>query len=601
MSGARFLGFLILAGSVRLGAEASPTIGVDEIRAGMRGYGESVFAGQTAERFDLEVLGVLRDLQPGTSYLLARLSGHGLEKSGVVAGMSGSPVWIDGRLAGAVAFSWPFSQEAIAGITPIAAMRGIERAAPWGRGGGAPNVAFSDLVGRRFAADPLAASLAMLGPPAADGGRPALVWSASGFVEKTRARLAAALPALAGAASGRSDAAGELVAGSSVAAVFVDGDLRLAATGTVTERDGDRILAFGHPISGVGELELPMASAEVVTVLGSSYSSFKIANTGPIVGTFQRDHAAGTLGRLGVMPRTIPLEVEVASPSARRYAMQLARIPEFLPSLAAVGTLGALDAATAAGGVQALDFELQADLGEQGKLDLRQSFDGPRAANDALGFLVGVLGFVTRTDLAQVDVKALRIRVVPFDQPRAAELVEAHAVESRLEPGATAHVRVVLRDFRGGTEQRELALTVPADLPAGPCILVVGDGASLDGVRFGLEPAEPRSFAEARELIGSLGSARQLGVLLIAPGQGVAAGGTALSRLPPSMRSLWVVGSPSSKPLRAAIVARVSAEELEPLAGLVRIDLEIERRTPAAAESLSASETGSRPSRAGGF
>src|SRR5678816_1491683 len=129
MSSARFLGFLILAGSVRLAAEAPPTIGVDEVRAGMRGYGETVFAGQKAERFDLEVLGVLRDLQPGTSYLLARLTGHGLEKSGVVAGMSGSPVWIDGRLAGAVAFSWPFSQEAIAGITPIAAMRGIERAA----------------------------------------------------------------------------------------------------------------------------------------------------------------------------------------------------------------------------------------------------------------------------------------------------------------------------------------------------------------------------------------------------------------------------------------------------------------------------------------
>ncbi len=250
----------------------------------------------------------------------------------------------------------------------------------------------------------------------------------------------------------------------------------------------------------------------------------------------------------------------------------------------AVGTLGALDASTASGGVEALDLELEADLGGDGRLALRQSFDGPRAANDALGFLVGVLGFVTRTDLAEVDVKALRIRVVPFDRPRAAELVEAHVVEPKLEPGSTAHVRLLLRDYRGGTGQRELAIVVPADLAAGPAILVVGDGASLDGVRFGLEPAEPRSFAEARELIGSLGSARQIGALMIVPGQGVAAGGTTLSRLPPSMRSLWVAGAPSSRALRAAIVARMRREESEPVAGLVRIDIEIERREPAAAD-----------------
>jgi hypothetical protein len=307
----------------------------------------------------------------------------------------------------------------------------------------------------------------MLSAPTADGARPALVWAASGFAEATRARLAAALLALAGAASGRSTAASELVAGSSVAAVFVDGDLRLAATGTVTQRDGDRILAFGHPISGVGQLELPMAPAEVVTVLGSSYSSFKIANTGPIVGAFERDHAAGTFGRLGVVPRTIPLEVEVASPTARRYAMQLARIPEFLPSLAAVGTLGALDASTASGGVQALDLELEADLGEQGKLDLRQSFDGPRASTEALGFLVGVLGFVTRADLAAVEVHALRVRIVPFDQPRKSELIEAHSVETRLEPGDGARA---VRATTAAAPAARAGAGGAADLPARPCI-----------------------------------------------------------------------------------------------------------------------------------
>ncbi len=581
---------LALSGIVR--AE-EPTIGIDEIRPGMKGYGESVFVGSETERFEVEVLGVLREVAPGTSYILARLSGKNLERTGVVAGMSGSPVWFDGRLAGAVALGWAFSQEAIAGITPIAAMRRIEHALPWGRSAGAPKVAFSDLVGRTLPPDLMAKLAApFVGAPGVDG-RAAIQWGASGFSANALATLGRALPAMAPTALGRSanaagspgaglDLAGQLAGGSAVAAVLLDGDFRLAATGTVTERSGERILAFGHPIFGLGEVSMPMASAEIVTILGSSYSSFKMSNVGPVLGAFERDHAAGNLGRLGAVPRTIPLSILVASPEPRRFEMRIAQIPQLVGVLSAVAALGAVDVATATGGARGIDLTLAADLGRHGRLDLRQSFDGEGSAIQAVLFALGVVDFVARNDLAEVAIERLTLELVPHDEPRADELLSAHLLDSRLAPGASTELVVELRNWRGAIERRRLPVTVPSDAPDGRFVLLVGDGASIDSARFALEPALPRTFEQARALLSSLGSARELTLLALLPGRGTVAGGVTHPRLPPTAASL--LGGSGGRPLRAAIATLERREQPRPVAGLVRVDVEVDRKAPVKSE-----------------
>jgi len=596
--------WMLLATTVAVAARAEtiPAIGLDEIQPGMKGYGESVFSGERIERFDVEVLGVLRDISPGTSYLLARLSGHDLETSGVIAGMSGSPVWIDGKLAGAVAFSWPFAHEAVAGITPIAAMRAIETSVPWGKAPGSPLVSWSDIVGRKLPEDLLARAAERLVAPAGLGARPAVEWGFRGLDEGGLERLGKSFPALALAASGTSEAsAPSLQPGSSVSAVFIDGDFRLAATGTVTDRDGDAILAFGHPIAELGEISLPMASADVVTVLSSSLTSFKLANTGPIVGAFERDHASGTYGRLGVVPHTVPLEVTVSMPTERSYSMRLARVPDLLPVLAAVGSESALEAATATGGVQALDVDLEADLGRSGSLHLKQSFDGLGSASKATQFLLSIVDFLEHNDLGAADLEGLRVRFVPYDAPRAADLVAVHAPASEVHPGDRVELTADLRSYRGGVDRRTLAITIPPDLSAGRYSVLVGDGASLDAVRFALEPPDPLTLDQALDLLRSLGSARQLGWVGVAPGDGVAAEGGALPRLPPSVRSIWSAGAPLAKNLKMAIVDRGRAEEPRPLSGLERVDFEVvqtEVRRPTAAEagkpSSGASRRGSR-------
>lgn len=162
---------------------APPSIPLDEIHAGQRGYGLTVLAGTAPERFEVEVLGVLKNVAPGTSYVLARLTGAHLEKTGVIAGMSGSPVYLDGRLAGAVAFSWPFAQEAIAGITPIDRMRAVPAAADRGAGGGAlPTL--SQIALGKFDESLFAAEAGHLATRLGDGGETRVVWSARGFGEE---------------------------------------------------------------------------------------------------------------------------------------------------------------------------------------------------------------------------------------------------------------------------------------------------------------------------------------------------------------------------------------------------------------------------------
>lgn len=607
---AALMGALIASAIARPGAALTEpaTMGVDELAAGQRGWGLSVFRGSEPERFEVEILGVLRELQPGISFVMARLTGAGLEQTGVIAGMSGSPVYVDDRLVGAVAFAWPFSHEAIAGITPIAAMRGIESAAPWPGGAASPRPrSLAEIVARELPAESLGEAVSRLAGPQAAGARAALLWGAAGFADRTVAELAQWLPGLAAGGSlplaGRSagaggggDATAALGPGGSVAQVWIDGDLRLAATGTVTERAGDRILAFGHPVTALGDARMPMASAEVVTVLSRSLASFKLANLGPVVGAFERDHAAGVLGRLGASAPTVPLAIAVGGPSPRRFELRLAAVPALLPVLAAIGTLGSLDVAAPIGGLESVDLRFLADLGGAGRLELRQSFDGPNAGIQTVLYLLAVVDFLERNDFGAVDLQGLEVEVIPFAAPRATELVGLHAERTRVEPGELVRLVLDLRPYRGDVVRRRLEVQLPEDLPAGRYTLLVGDGVSADAARLALEPEQPVTLTQALDLLRSLGSARELAVIGVLAGRGLSTQGALLPRLPGSIRAIWSAsGDRSARPLRLAIAQSARSAEPVPLAGLLRVDLDVRRPEPIQRGGASPEGAGTRP------
>jgi hypothetical protein len=563
---------------------AMPTIGVDEVRAGQKGYGLSVFTGTQPERFDVEVVGVMRNLRPEQSYILARLTGKGLERSGVAAGMSGSPVFLDGKLAGAVAFSWPFSHEAIAGITPIDSMRALSAAPGMQPVTPLPPVELSALLAGEIPKDLLQRELAKLQPHFLEGAQGAVQWATSGFGELSQGVLRQALGNAAPAGRAAPGANKDLILGGSVAAVLVDGDFQLAAVGTVTDRYGDQVLAFGHPFLGLGPVSVPMAAADVVTVLSSQYSSFKISNVGDIVGAFEQDRQVGIQGRLGHTAPMIPMTVRIAADGAgkaREFHMRIAELPQYTPMLVGSSVLAGLESASYSAGAQGLDMTARFRIAGHGELEMRQSFDGDNAGTEAATFVLAVAGYLANNAQEKVSFEDIAVDLAQSPQPRSASLVGANAERTVVRPGERVGLNLDLVAYRGERFRRTLSVDLPEDLPAGRYSLVVGDGASIDATRLALEPAAPETFEQALRLLRSLHSKRDLMVLGIYAGPGLSVAGEVMPRLPGSVRSLWsAAASGSASPLRTTI-AQVVRQEMEiPIDGLVKIDLEVRRREP---------------------
>lgn len=571
------------------GPSAMPIIGFDEIRPGQKGYGLSVFTGTEPERFDVEIVGVMRNAGPELNYILARLNGKGLEKSGVASGMSGSPVFIDGKLAGAVAFSWPFSHEAIAGIMPIESMRRLSTL-----GGGVPftppppPVDLADLRAGKIPKDLLQRELSRLQPKVAMDGRAGVQWAISGFGEQSQALLRSALGSAAPAGQTAEGGPKDLVLGGAVAAVLADGDFRMAAIGTVTDRYDDHVLAFGHPFLGLGPIRVPMATAEVVTVLSNSYSSFKISNLGQEIGAFEQDRKAGIQGRIGQTAQMTPVTVRIqgVGNKPREYHARIADVPMFTPMLIGSSVLAGLDSASYTAGAQSVDLDARFRLRGHGDLRIRQSFDGDSAGVDVAAYVLAVAGYLVQNPLEKVSFEEIEVEVTQSAEPQAATLVGANADRTVVRPGETVGLSLDLVAWRGDRFRKSLKLTLPEDLPAGRYSLIVGDGSSVDAARMALEPTTPVTFPQALDFLRSIHSRRDLMVLGVYGGPGLSVAGEVMPRLPGSVRSLWsAAASGSAAPLRSTIAQEHREEVDVPMDGAVRIDLEVRRRDPVVGES----------------
>ncbi len=395
--------------------------------------------------------------------------------------------------------------------------------------------------------DVLAAALGKLRPLLGGQASGAVAWSTTGFSPLTQELVAKGLGGVAPSGQAQPGAVPtDLAPGAAVAAVLVDGDLRLAATGTVTDRTDAGVLAFGHPFLGLGAVDIPMATAEVVAVIANQYSSFKIANFGPTVGAFRQDRLAGIYGELGATASTLPLEVHVDSGRQVDYHLRLARVPQISPMLLALSVLGAQEAAAQSTGPLGIDLEATFDLGEKGTIEVKQSFDGDSAPTDAAVHMLAFGNFFFNNGFAQVDLRKVDIRLTQHPTPRTAALVGGYADRTELHPGEQVKLHLDLVPWRGEPVRRDLTLTLPKDLPAGRYSVLVGDGVTLDGVRLALEPAAPVRLDQALELVRAFHSRRDLVALGVYAGDGLAVAGEVLPRLPGSMRAVWSAASSQS-------------------------------------------------------
>jgi hypothetical protein len=541
---------------------------LDQVRPGMQGVGRTVFEGARVDEFAVRVLGVLENaVGPRQSLILVRLEGGPLAQTGVIAGMSGSPVFVDGRLVGAVAYAFPFGKEAIAGITPIADM--IEAAGssapraestrlhPEGGGAGALKAPLD----RASVAAALMRPLRMQAPGAVPGA--ALVSGAaagtlspvalplvfSGFEKGTFDWARGVFSAMGFAAvmgGGGGTAPGslpDLAPGSAVGVSLVEGDLDLSVTGTVTHIEGDRVYAFGHPFYNLGPTRFPLKKAWVYSVFPSLQVSWKIAAAMDAVGTMDQDRSTTISGRLGEGPRMIPVEVHLRSPRAsdRTFRFRMVEDELFTPLLGYVALLSVLQGHERATGAATLRVDSRLSLAGGREVRVRDVVASEQAAPEAAAAVAGPLALLVGNDFERVAIEKLDVSVDAAETLETAKLERAwvdHAPP--LRPGTVAPVRVQLRTHRGETVTEALQLAVPASAPSGSYTLLVADASTMDAMeqREARQGFAPRDMGQLLLALNRLRSGNRIYARLSRPGGGAVVGGEYLPALPGSVLSV---------------------------------------------------------------
>jgi hypothetical protein len=489
---------------------------LDQIHEGMKGTALTVFQGVKPEKMDLEVLGVMHNVNgPKGDIILVRLLGAKPEYTGVVAGMSGSPVYFDGKLAGALAFRiGEFSKEPIAGVTPIEEMLEIDAldhsAARGPAKGSAPtpasvaNANLPNQSGNTQTASPGEASALQAQSFSQNYSNylqpieTPLVFN--GFSKETLERYASQFAAVGivpvmgiGSASNAKQPE-PIEAGSAVSAVLVRGDMDIAATCTVTYVDPQRLLACGHPLLQFGEVDLPMTKATVLATLASPMNAFKIVNTTETVGAFVQDRQNGIMGVPGRDSKMIPVTVAMHSvgehgTATKEFHYEILNNARLSPVAMMATVFNALHGTNEYG--EDMTYRMNGVLSVKGYPDvtLRNMFAPQDNGQPAAAMAAATIGdrfariYSNPYDVPEVEGVKLDFDLVR--ERRSARLEAARTDMTEARPGDQIMVETVIRPYRGERLVRQIAIRIPTSTSKGTLRILVSDGDTLDRMHRG--------------------------------------------------------------------------------------------------------------------
>lgn len=482
------IALLATVATIRAGQPTGePHLPLAELSPGMKGEVWTVFQGSEPEPFEVEVTGVIENaLGPGKSMILCRLTDLRVQNMGAVAGMSGSPLYIDGRLAGALSYQVQrFETVRYAGFTPIDDLLEVQQ------------IALDQ--SRAVPGDTLPASVTSA-PSAQDV--PAEAWSPGGrlvplspmfafgglsprvvdlFAERFSA-LGISTSGVGGAHTpGAIDPAPgvpvQLRPGQAVAAALAVGDITLAGTGTVSQVDGNRILAFGHPLMGLGTVEVPMAAAEIVTILPSNLSSFKISNTGRVIGTVRQDRLSAIYGEIGPAPEMVPVTVVTPQRTLRFFTVRHSRLT---PTVAAAGLAQAVLGSNDAGLTEGFRVGIEAEFPGGEGMVTEELYAGPQGFRSGLDAFVGRLSTWLQNPVEEVFPKHVTFTVEPLPGNPTASLDNLQVSRREIAPMESLVVTLHLRDFQSKTMRETLTIPVARSWAGRQLEVVVGSGETLD-------------------------------------------------------------------------------------------------------------------------
>jgi len=571
---------------VAVAQESNEILPLSQVRAGMEGYAYTIFAGDQVEKFDLEVIGVLDNfLGPKQSIILVQLKGPKVEHTGVVAGMSGSPVYLEGKLAGALSLKLGiFSKEPIAGVTPI-----------------------QDVLNPPSQPPAAQAAPQQLGPPSDTSTRTALPSGSalepietplvfSGFQPAALQQFASQLQgygfvaAQGGTASPRADDA-RLVAGDMAGMVLVQGDASINSACTVTAVRADRVYLCGHPFMSLGDIQLPMARSRVVTTLSSNLASTKIVNVGGAIGTITGDHLTAVTGKLGAPPAMVPLDLTLsvsgAEPAKQKTLhFELVNHPKLTPLLVAITTFSGLTQNSLYGEGTTLHLSGEIRLLGHAPVRIENTFaPGDSLSPDGMPIALTVQNIFTRLfvntfEPTKVDGITLRVESVPG---RKSFVIESAWLEKgEAAPGETLRVRVLLRPYRGAARVEETTVRIPEQVARGTTLRILVSDADLlnrasRGFAFAGAGSGPTGLDQLIALLNRERRNDRLYVGLFAPAPTLLWDDKELPNIPLSQINV-VDGRPtpgSVQVLRESLVSEASIPLGGPVSGVVSLNLQI--------------------------
>lgn len=535
----------------------------------MRGSGKSVFSGSRVEEFQVEILGVLENIGPKQSLILGRLSGGPLAHSGVLQGMSGSPVYVGGKLAGAVAMAFPFSKEPIAGIRPIEEMVKVSDAPGTRRPLRADRLAWWTDLAAAFphvspAADAAPRMIEIATPVSFSGFTPAAV---EYFAPRLRALGLEPRQGVSGGAASRGAARTKPPAiepGSMITVQLMTGDMAVGADGTVTHVDGKRVYGFGHRFLAIGPTELPFARAEVLTLLPSLSTSFKISSAREPAGVITQDRNSAIAGELGRRAPLVPVAITVTShgDGARAaYRMEIVNDRFLSPLLVQMAAFSAIDATERQ--VGAVTFAVRGRIEFDGgappvRLDNVYAGDSSVPAQASLGTAVP-LAYAMQSGFDALKLKSVAIEIESFADKKLMEIDQVWTSRREVRPGESVDLHATFSGANGKELSHKITWTAPVGIPHGPVYFTVADGNTTNlGEYRHLLTSAPKSAAQVIAFLNELRSNSKAYVRVWRNDASYTAGGEELPAPPPSVAmvlSRRQPGSPAPAPARGSKLA----------------------------------------------
>jgi hypothetical protein len=561
----------VLAASALRAQENQQFFPLSQVQPRLKGVGRTVFEGNQIQEFQVEFLGVLKNaIAPKHDVILARLSGGPLANTGVIAGMSGSPVYVDGKLVGAVALSFPFSKEAIAGITPIQEMLDVVPSASTedkARSSSAyelrtfPIPQSPGSVGRLIPDERLESQdLTTLLPPVEEDSSLSslrLPLRFGGFSSSVVRTFAPSLRRLgfepmeggmltgspASTAPGGAQAdENDLEPGRMVSVMLVEGDLNLNVDCTITYRQGNNLYACGHRFLMTGPVEFPFAPSHVLTTVPNLASSFKVDVPGAPVGSIRQDRFGAIYGVVGDNATMIPVNLKVDSTLHREenYHFQIAQQDFLTPLLANLAISSALSSTERSMGPSTMSISgaIRLTSGDTVKLEdvLAGDINTPNLAGTSVA---GPLGYLLHSGFSNLKVAGIDVSIKVSNEKRAATLQQAWCTQSQVRPGDHVEVIAVLRKESGEEEVVKIPVDIPPSVTDKTLSVMVGDGPAVNALQNRLGPlGTANSVRDVHQLVTALNKMRhnnRLYVLLMSPQRSFMLHGSEYPSPPPSL------------------------------------------------------------------